>query len=149
MLHLKCQTQVMSVRYLQILSEPGLPRINQVIEPHACCWNAKRCSRGLFNKPTCWRHGLQSARPLDNNQNQSRNVHLLWVNQREKKLKGQRNGLFNIRSAQPWNLARIHEPWWFLIITILDLNSEVEREKKKEKNVVVQRERGGQRVRER
>lgn len=92
---------------------------NLLNEPHACCWRAKRYSQGLFNKPTCWRHELQSAGPLNNNQNQSRNVHLLWANQREKEREERGMGC-SIFTQWGLGVSHFHERWWFLIITALE-----------------------------
>lgn len=100
-------------KYLQIPSDPRLSRINQVSysENHTTAAGVPKNAQ----PKACWTNqhagDVSCNRPdrFDNNQYQSRNVHLLGANQREKRATGQRNGPFNILSAQAWSLLWFHK----------------------------------------
>lgn len=84
-----------------------------------------------------------SAGPFNNNQNQSRNVHLLWANQREREEEDRVMGC-SIFTQLSLRISHVFthstQPWWFLLITTLEPNSEVEKEREKEINVDVYKE---------
>lgn len=101
-----------------MLPDPGLSEISEVRKSQ----KAKTMStKHTHTHKTCWR--VRYVVALNNNQNQSRNVHLLGMNQRERKSRRTEEQAFQYSLSSGLKLhtiSRSRHSLWFSIITSLE-----------------------------